>query len=346
MLTAPTRAAIEQACLFLGLLVVAGCGESAASGKSTPVRSCFSIGSLGTEPGQFACPRVIAAGAGDRIFVIDKTGRVQRFSTDGRFEHQWMLPECENGYPSGIDVAPDGRIFVADTHYSRILVYDRDGNELFRFGSRGTGPGQLMLVTDVAVAPDGAIYVAEFGGDDRVSKFDARGRFLLSFGDLSSGVGALQRPSGLACDFDGSVWVADAGNHRICHFDRNGRFLGSFGELGREPGKLRYPRDVALSDDGLLVIADGENDRVQCFDRHGLLVGVWGSPGRDTGQFSRPLNVAVCGRRIYVADSANNRVTVIDGTATDLPPTEPTFGRRSSIVSHEGGRADAKPDAS
>ena len=46
------------------------------------------------------------------------------------------------------------RVFVADTHNSRIVVFDRDGKELFRFGERGMGPGQFLLPTDVAVDSD------------------------------------------------------------------------------------------------------------------------------------------------------------------------------------------------
>lgn len=306
--------------VVLALLLAGGCARQITTNVSIPAHTSMTFGNLGSQPGSFVSPRAIAIGASGTVFVVDKSGRVQRFGPDGRFEHQWALPECDKGYPSGIHVDSAGRVFVADTHNHRVVVYDGDGRELRRLGTDAVGPGRLTLVTDVAVGLDGAVYVAEFGGVDRIVKFDREGQYLFSFGDSTSGAGALQRPSGLACDADGSIWVADTSNHRICHFDRDGRFLTSFGELGRQPGQLRYPRDLALCADGLIVVVDMENDRVQSFDRDGGFVAAWGHSGRSDGQLDAPLNVAVHGTRLYVTDSANNRIVVVDGQAVGLLP--------------------------
>ena len=49
-----------------------------------------------------------------------------------------------------------------------------------QFGSYGTGRGELNRPSDVAVDPDGDIYVCDWG-NDRVQAFDASGRFFTSF---------------------------------------------------------------------------------------------------------------------------------------------------------------------
>lgn len=270
------------------------------------------IGSCGSKPGQFIEPRAIATAPDARIFVIDKTGRVQRFSPEGEFELQWEMPDNQpgKGQPSGICVDEAGRVFVADTHQHRVIVFDRDGAELFCFGELGTGPGQFLLPTDVAVDRQGFIYVSEYGGSDRISKFDPRGGYLLSFGDLSAGMGALQRPSGLAIDQDNNVWVADTGNHRICCFSPTGELVTTVGWSRDGTEKIRYPRDVVTLGDGTVLVVDRGNNRITCFDPKGRFVGCWGQPGSGENGFNAPLNAAATGKFLCVADARNHRIVL------------------------------------
>ena len=97
------------------------------------------------------------------------------------------MPEIQAGKPTGIGIAPDGKVYLADTHYARVLVYSADGEELKRFGTSGEGPGQFLMPTDVAIDADGSLYVSEYGGNDRVSKFSPSGEYLFSFGGQNAG---------------------------------------------------------------------------------------------------------------------------------------------------------------
>ncbi len=288
------------------LLLLPGC-ERAGTGNPLCVSA---FGSQGTLARQFVEPRAIAASQGGKLFVIDRTGRVQRFSLSGEFEHSWIMPGTvpDKGTPSGICVDGEGRVFVADTHWHRVVVFDESGVELFRFGERGTGPGQLMLPTDVAVDSHGSIYVSEFGGNDRVQKFDGDGRYVLSFGDLSFGSASLQRPSALAIDGKDNVWVVDTSNHRVCCFDPHGRFVTSVGELGRGPGQLRYPRDVVVLPGGDLAVVDYGNNRLAYFDRNLEYSASWGQAGRRLTDLHMPINAAVADGVVFLADSKNHRV--------------------------------------
>lgn len=274
----------------------------------------FAFGSTGLGPGQFSYPRAIAVSPKDGcVFVVDKTARIQRFSADGEYQHQWRMPEYANGKPVGLFVDPGGRVWVPDTHYARVIVYDRDGNELFRFGERGEDPGQFIFPTSIALDPEGNIYVGEYGGNDRINKFTKDREYLFSFADAASGEGAVARPTQIIIDEDQVIWVADACHHRIARYDLNGKFLSSFGSLGSGDGQLMYPYGMALEGSDSLVVVDQGNNRIVRFDRDGKFLESWGSPGRAIGQVRKPWDLAkAADGRIYALDSWNNRVQVLD----------------------------------
>ena len=126
---------------------------------------------------------------------MDKSARVQRFSLDGEPQLEWRMPIWELGKPTGLNVSPDGRIFVADTHYFRVIAYDQEGTELMRFGSYGEGPGEFIFPTDVEFGSEGRLYVSEYGGNDRIQVFDADGSYLFGFGSFGSEAGQFNRPA-------------------------------------------------------------------------------------------------------------------------------------------------------
>ena len=276
------------------------------------------IGGLGLGRGEFNYPRSVAISPVDgRVFVVDKSrkARIQRFSPDGQYEIEWHMPEYENGKPTGLYLDSQGHVWIADTHYHRVIVYDRDGIELFRFGEEGTGPGQFALPTCVALDREGFIYVAEYsesGFTDRISKFSPDRKYLFSFADQASGEAAVQRPQEIIIDENDILWVADACHHRICRYNHDGQFLSAFGKVGGGPGELKYPYGMVMEKTGTLLIADRGNNRLVRCDRTGRFLGSWGAPGRAVGQVSQPWDVAVDRRgRVYCLDSWNNRVQVI-----------------------------------
>lgn len=296
--------------LVLAAMPLAGCHQEAADARA--VRKVF--GTTGLGPGEFSYPRAIAASPVDgRVFVVDKTARIQRFSPGGEYETGWRMPEWKNGKPTGLYIDNQNQVWVADTHYARVIVFDRDGRELLRFGSRGEGPGQFIFPTNITRDRGGVVYVGEYGGNDRISRFTPDGRFLSAFADKSSGPGWVERPTGMAFDEHDVLWVADACHHRICRYDSDGKFLSAFGAPGAGPDKLNYPYGLVLEPGDRLLVADRCNNRLVRYRRDGTLLGAWGSPGRAVGQLLQPWGVARApDGRIYCLDSWNNRVQVIN----------------------------------
>jgi sugar lactone lactonase YvrE len=277
------------------------------------------FGRTGLGPGEFSYPRAAAFGADGRLFVVDKSARIQCFDPQGTHLRDWHTPVWEAGKPTGLGIGPDGRVYVADTHYSRVLIYEPDGRMVAEFGTRGEGPGQFVLPTDVAVDAEGFIYVGEYSGNDRISKFAPDHTYLFSFADRDAG--QVQRPQCLLFGPDGVLWVADACNHRICRYARDGSFLGAFGQNGTGLGELRFPYGMDWLPDGTLLVTEYGNNRLQRFTREGESLGVWGRAGRGVGELAYPWAVVTWGSRAYVVDSGNNRLQVLDVDAARFRPT-------------------------
>lgn len=271
------------------------------------------FGGVGLGEGEFSYPRAITTEPNGSVFVVDKAGRVQRFSRRGEFEIAWKMPETKFGKPVGLAVHPDGRLFIADTHYHRVMIYDRDGAWLGSFGREGFGDGEFQLPTDVAVDREGFIYVSEYMENDRLTKWSPDLEFIKAIGmEPVDGV-RLRRPAGIDIDAEQTIWVADACNHRIVRFSSEGEFLGAFGEFGEEPGRLRYPYDIAVSpDDAALLVCEYGGDRLQWFDKTGRSLHTWGGTGREPGQLWAPWGAAYGPNGyVYIVDSLNSRIQIV-----------------------------------
>jgi DNA-binding beta-propeller fold protein YncE len=300
---------------------LAACDTQALSGMAPP-EAVLVIGEPGRGPGQFVYPRACAVGPDDELFVADKTGRIQRFDASGRLIGWWTLPYVSDptvhrtdaadrpaGYPVGMAFDPAGRLFVADTHYYRVLIYATDGRLLGQFGRHGRGPGEFIYTTSVAFDADGFVYVAEYGGNDRVQKFTSEGAFVAEFGSPGAEPGNFRRPQAMAIDAGGRLWVADACNHRLCVYDGAGRLIRVIGSAGRQPGQFHFPYGLTWDRQGNLLVSEFGNCRITKLSADGRALDTWGRLGREVGELKAPWSAAVDSRnRVYVVDSANNRV--------------------------------------
>lgn len=315
----PLRGASRVVLLALALgsstLVLPSCrsrdGGDDAGWPPLPVLQSF--GNRGDSPGTFDYPRAVALDdERGRIYVVDKTARVQRFDRDGRFELEWAMPESALGRPTGITVAKDGTVWVADTHYHRVIAFDPDGRELLRFGSYGSAPGEFIYPTDVAIAPDGELYVAEYGGNERVQVFSPTGEFRFAFGSFGSGVGEFMRPQAMAFAPSGEeLYIADSCNHRIVVTDRRGAWLRTFGTPGSAAGEFAYPYGLDVAHDGSLMVVEFGSSRLQQLSPDGESLRLWGGAGDELGRLRAPWGVACGASTIVVLDSGNARVLLL-----------------------------------
>jgi sugar lactone lactonase YvrE len=251
----------------------------------------------------------------DQIFVVDMTGRIQVFDRQGQYLRGWRTPEIASGRPTGLGIANDGSLMVADTHYFRVLFYTPEGQlqaDRTIGGAYGTAPAEFHFVTDVVQAPSGRILAGQYGELDQIQEFTDQGRFVRRWGQQGSQLDCFARPQTLLIDPQGLLWVADACNHRILQFELESaspKLVRHFGSPGDQPGQLRYPYGLAWAKDGTLLVAEFGNHRVQRFSTAGESLEIWGAPGSGPGQFSSPWALAVDSTgAIHVLDTLNHRV--------------------------------------
>lgn len=330
--------------LLILTLIAFGCHRPPQPGE--PVRVITQFGETGDKPGQLAYPRAIDADtvhSPHSVWIADRTGRVQRFALDGEPLAIFSTPESELGKPVGVTVAPDGLLYIADTHYHRILIYDAADTRaeptlVGQFGSYGTGPGEFIYPTDVAIVPsptgdpkDARFFVSEYGGNDRVSCFDGEFAFLFSVGREGSGASPehieFQRPQSLVYDPKRErLFVTDSGNHRIGVFLLDGTLEKWVGDsdptLGAVPGDpavgetggaaFNFPYGLSAIDPsggGDLLVVEYAACRVQRVNPDSATtVSTYGKPGRGPGELVQPWGVAVADGIAYLLDSRNNRV--------------------------------------
>ena len=66
--------------------------------------------------------------------------------------------------PTGLDVGPNGNVYVTDVGADRILKYDKTGALLAVWGKSGRKAGEFDKPTGIAVDGEGNLYVAEYNG--------------------------------------------------------------------------------------------------------------------------------------------------------------------------------------
>ncbi len=214
-------------------------------------------------------------------------------------------------------------------------------------GTPGSEPGQFQKPRDMALAPDGTIYVADTF-NNRIQHLASDGSVLQvwgSFADISKGEapgGTFFEPWGIAVGADGSVFVADTWNHRIQKFTAVGKFVTMWGYFGQAETAFAIwgPRDIAIDTQNHLFITDTGNKRVVIYDENGNFVNQFGSVGLEAGQFDEPVGVAVDkDGLVYIADTWNQRIQVMtpdsSGNYTPLKNWE--------VVAWYGQSLDNKP---
>lgn len=228
-------------------------------------RSLWVLDRCGTQSWQSAGVSSCAGQALPPVMKLDtRTGRTLLAFGAGMFV-----------FPHALHVDRQGNVWVADSRTAtrdelarypsaagkghQVVKFSPTGEVLLTLGvagEPGDPPERLNQPMDVAVAPNGDIFVAEgdHGGNvvGRISKFSADGRFIRSWGRPGSGPGELRIPHGLAFDAQGRLFVADRGNHRVQIFDQDGTYLDEYRGFGR-------PSDVFIDRNGLLYAIDSES---------------------------------------------------------------------------------------
>ncbi len=197
------------------------------------------------------------------------------------------------------------------------------------FGTAGTLPGQLSSPRQIAVGPDGRLYVAE-EFNHRVSVYNPDGTLALTFGQQGGQPGPFfERPNGIAVGPDGSIFVADTWNYRVQRFTPEGEYITGWGQRGEYGAAAQAdpmdgfwgPRAVVVDANNQVYVADTGNKRVRVYTADGQWLRDIGTAGSGVGQLDEPSGLALSSSGLlYVADTWNRRISVfnLDGSPATL----------------------------
>ena len=185
--------------------------------------------------------------------TIDKDGT--RFVTDTARElivvfddnDRFVRTIGEKDQFKPVDVAISGdRLYVTDLLKQQVHVLNKhSGETLFIFGEPGRGPGQMVHPTNLAIGPDGSVYLSDTT-NFRIQQFTADGEYIREIGEVGTGFGKFARPKGVSVDREGRIYVVDAAFQNVQIFDEQGRILMFFGGAGNGRGNMNLPTVVKI----------------------------------------------------------------------------------------------------
>ena len=279
------------------------------------------------------------SGESGTAVAFDEAGQTEALLAGGDVKVDYSY---EGGELAEIAVEDPGTLQVDPSEVESSEPQATEGTPLFHstFGSFGAGDNQFNTPTDVAIGPEGDLWVADYA-NNRLQHFDPAGEYVGQFGSQGSSPGQLNNPASIAIDAEGNLWVADKGNSRIQKFSPEGALLDGFGSLGSGNGQFNRPEGIAIDAAGDIWVSDTYNYRIQKFSAEGEFIEVVAPEGlghvEPTGIDAGPDG------KVWVADWTNNRVAVLSESggfelsfgATGSGPGQ--FNRPDAIEADESG---------
>lgn len=205
----------------------------------------------------------VAVDSSDRVYVFNRGDHpVIVFDKEGKFLDAWGEGVFSSAH--GIFIDRHDNVYCADNFDHTVRKFTTDGTLLMTLGEAdqpadtgfkiGESPvqyagGPFNMVTNVAVAENGEMFISDGYGNARIHRFSAEGKLLSSWGEPGAGPGQFNLPHGVAVDRAGRVYVADRENSRLQIFTSDGDFIESWDWVNR-------PDDLFIDEQENLYIAE------------------------------------------------------------------------------------------
>ncbi|HXA54988.1 MAG TPA: 6-bladed beta-propeller [Solirubrobacteraceae bacterium] len=227
-----------------GLIYVADSGNNRIAVFNEKGKGEKDIGSKGTEGLKFSSPSGVAIDSKNDIWVSDYgNNRIQELNEKGEF-----IEAVGWGVSNG-----EAKFEICTTATT------------CKAGIAGSKEGEFEKPLDIAVAPNGNIYVTD-SGNDRVEILNSKGEYQSKFGKSGSGNGKFGEPDAIAIAANGNAFVTDETNHRVEEFRSNNEFITAFGSKGTEGGEFELDSGIALNPNGNAYVVDKGNSIDQIED--------------------------------------------------------------------------------
>lgn len=249
---------------LLCLAILAMVGVQAGTPPEEPYRVVEGWGELPAGMTWGEVPGMAFDPTSGRIFAFHRSDPpIVELDPSGAALKAWGLGQF--AWPHGIRIDRNGFLWVTDGRSrdgkgQQVFKYTRDGQLVMTLGTAGVsgvGPTTFDGPTDVAVAGNGDIFVADGHVNSRIVKFSRDGRFIKAWGRKGTGPGEFNVPHALFFNSYGRLLVGDRGNKRIQLFDQEGHFLEQWTQFGS-------PSGIYITSDDTLYVVD-DTDRMRLF---------------------------------------------------------------------------------
>ena len=161
------------------------------------------------------------------------------FDAKGKFVKSWGK-EFKGG-AHGLYIHKEGRqefLYLCDTKRAIVVKTTLQGEEVFTLNypkesefyklDKDGKPLTKYSPTNLAIAPNGDIYVGDGYGSSYINQYNSKGEFIRTFGGKGKDPGQLDCPHGITVDLRGSsplLLVADRANARLQYFTLEGKHV-------------------------------------------------------------------------------------------------------------------------
>ena len=207
----------------------------------------------------------VACDAQDRVYAFQrKDPPIVIFDSQGNYLSSWGNGEMVDAH--GIFIGGDDTVFLLDRDAHEMLKYTLDGTLLMRIGTRDEAHLQKPFnhPSDVAIAPNGDIFIADGYGNSVVHHYASDGNYIKSFGAPGEEFGEFSTPHGIWVDADSRVYVADRENNSVQIFDTEGKFITAWTDF-------YHPMDLWQDQHGMFYVTD-QTSRVSVLSADGTLI--------------------------------------------------------------------------
>jgi hypothetical protein len=237
----------------------------------------------------------VTVDAKDQIWAFNRGAvPIQVYTADGAFVRGWGQGLFKNAHQLRFD--NEGNLWAVDNGFNTVTKWAPDGALLMTLGTKdaqGEDATHFNQPTDIAIAPNGDLFVADGYVNSRIVHFDKRGKFIRAWGKLGTGPGEFSLVHGIAIDSKGRLYALDRNNSRVQVFDRSGKYLTEWRNIVAPWAVWITPKDEiyicgsttaswAESGKGPMSGAPPKDQVVVKFDTDGRVKALWGfPPGND-----------------------------------------------------------------
>jgi hypothetical protein len=155
------------------------------------------------------------------------------FDHKGKFVKSWG--KDFKGGAHGLHIRKEGKqefLYLCDTKRGLMVKTTLNGEEVFTLGyPKESEPYSKQIKyspTNLAIAPNGDIYIGDGYGSSYINQYDSKGKYIRTFGGPGKEAGQLLCPHGIVTDTRGAepvLLVADRTNKRIQRFTLEGKHI-------------------------------------------------------------------------------------------------------------------------